>query len=110
MADQHDSADMGHLSNHQLIGGHVLGEFEGWTGATIVPLRRPVNGIEIDPDVLHGFPVVRGTRIPYDAISSLAADGLQPDNIRYFYPSVDDVGVTGAVEFDHYVQAYLATA
>ncbi|GAB3800467.1 DUF433 domain-containing protein [Micromonospora zhanjiangensis] len=84
----------------------VLGEFEGWTGARIVPLRRPKAGIEIDPDVLHGFPVVEDTRIPYSTISSLATDGLAVADIRYFYPSVHEAGVTGAVEFDRYVRTY----
>lgn len=135
VANLHDLTDVDHLSNHKLLGDgttiawsptageqvdilrkpgqqilitmkDVLGEFEGWTGATIVPLRRPKNGVEIKPDVLQGFPVVHDTRIPYDTISSLAADGLGPNDIRYFYPSVDDTGVTGAVEFDRYVQTY----
>ncbi|WP_435055957.1 DUF433 domain-containing protein [Micromonospora aurantiaca (nom. illeg.)] len=84
----------------------VLGEFEGWTGATIVPLRRPKAGVEIDPEVLQGFPVIEDTRIPYSTISGLARDGLGASDISYFYPSVSELGVEGAVEFDRYVRTY----
>ncbi|MEN3609850.1 DUF433 domain-containing protein [Plantactinospora sp. ZYX-F-223] len=78
----------------------VLGEFVGWTGATVVPLERPKPGLRIDPGVLRGYPVIEQTRIPFDTVSALAADGLDARSIRYFYPSVTDVGVTGAVAFE----------
>ncbi|WP_229398838.1 DUF433 domain-containing protein [Micromonospora okii] len=135
LANLQDLTDVEHLAHHRLIGDgrdtivwategeqvdilrrpgqrllvtmqDVLGEFEGWTGATIVPLQRPKAGIEIDPDVLQGFPVIEHTRIPYDTVSGLVADGLGVADIRYFYPSVNEAGVTGAVEFDRYVRTY----
>ncbi|RFS44389.1 DUF433 domain-containing protein [Micromonospora craniellae] len=134
MAILHDLTDVDHLAHYRLFGDgrtivwategeqvdilkrpgqrllitmtDVLGEFQGWTGETIVPLRRPKAGIEIDPDVLHGYPVVEDTRIPYSTVSGLVTDGLDAAGIRYFYPSVSELGVTGAVEFDHYVRTY----
>lgn len=84
----------------------ILGEFVGWTGATVVPLARPKPGIRINPGVLRGFPVIDNTRVPYDTVASLAADGLDATSIRYFYPSVTDVGVEGAVALDRYVSEY----
>lgn len=83
----------------------ILGEFEGWTG-TVVPLERPKPGLRINPRVLGGFPVIDETRVPYDTVASLAADGLDSKAIRYFYPSVSDLGVSGAVAFDQYVSEY----
>lgn len=83
----------------------VLGEFEGWTG-TVVPLERPKPGVRINPRVLGGYPVVENTRVPYDTVASLAADGLDASAIQYFYPSVTDIGVSGAVAFDQYVSEY----
>lgn len=83
----------------------VLGEFEGWTG-TVVPLERPKPGVRINPKILGGFPVIDETRVPYDTVASLAADGLDAQSIRYFYPSVSDVGVSGAIAFDQYVSEY----
>ncbi|GAB3152820.1 hypothetical protein GCM10027290_44330 [Micromonospora sonneratiae] len=134
LANLQDLTDVEHLANYRLLGDgrtivwategeqvdilkqpgqrllitmkDVLGEFEGWTGATIVPLRRPKAGVEIDPDVLQGFPVIESTRIPYSTVSGLVTDGLDLAGIRYFYPSVDETGVTGAVEFDRYVRTY----
>lgn len=86
----------------------VLDAFVGWTGATIVPLRRPKPGVSIDPLVLGGFPVVEDTRIPYDTIAGLADDGLDTAAIRFFYPTVTRTGVEGAVAFDDYVASYAA--
>jgi len=88
----------------------VLGEFVGRTGDTVVPLARPKPGVRIDPLVLGGFPVIEESRVPYDTVASLAEEGFDADAIRRFYPSVSDIGVTGAVAFDRYVREYGKTA
>jgi uncharacterized protein (DUF433 family)/DNA-binding transcriptional MerR regulator len=134
IANLHNFTDVEHLANHRIFGDgrtivwanageqvdilkrpgqrllltmkDVLDGFKGWTGADVVPLLKPKAGIEIDPDVLQGFPVIENTRIPYRTVSGLAADGLSVADIRYFYPSVDEAGVAGAVEFDRYVRTY----
>jgi uncharacterized protein (DUF433 family) len=96
-----------HPGQHVLVTMRdVLGEFVGWTGATVVPLARPKPGLRIDPLVLRGYPVIEDSRVPYDAVASLAAEGFDPDAIRRFYPSATDVGVAGAVAFDRYVHEY----
>jgi uncharacterized protein (DUF433 family)/DNA-binding transcriptional MerR regulator len=96
---------------HLVVRMHsVLGEFDGWAGTKVVPLAHPKRGISIEGDVLDGFPVVERTRVPYETIAGLAKDGLGNDNIRYFYPAVSDVGIRGAVEFDHYVVDYNSRA
>jgi uncharacterized protein (DUF433 family) len=125
--------DFEHLSNYRLVADHdtiiwagdqsvdilqrpgqhvlvtmrdVLGEFVGWTGATVVPLARPKPGVRIDPLVLRGYPVIEESRVPYDTVASLAEEGFDAEAIRKFYPSVSDIGVTGAVDFDRYVREY----
>lgn len=84
----------------------VFEPFTARHGAQVVPLRRPKPGVAIDPEVLGGFPVIDGTRIPYDTVSGLACDGVDTESIRYFYPSVTDLGISGAVAFDQYVSEY----
>lgn len=88
----------------------VLGEFIGWTCATVVPLARPKLGVSIRPGVLRGYPVAENTRVPYDTVASLAADGFDADAIRGLYPSVDAASVAGAVALDDYVREYSRAA
>lgn len=134
VANLHTLSDVDHLANYKLIGDddtivwatgdeavdllkrpgqavlvvmrNVLDEFDGWSGARVVPLHSPKPGISIESDVLDGFPVIEDTRVPYDTIAGLASDGLDASNIRYFYPSVSEVGVAGAIEFERYITAY----
>jgi uncharacterized protein (DUF433 family)/DNA-binding transcriptional MerR regulator len=138
VANLHQISDVDHLSNYRLIGDgqtivwafedeqvdilkrpgqrllismdDVLGEFLGWNDVRVVPLRRPKPGVEIDPDTMQGFPCIESTRIPYNTIADLAQDGLRLDDIVHFYPSVDAVGVNGAVAFDRYVNEYNESA
>lgn len=137
VANLKDLDDFAHLSNYQLVADSdtivwvgdppidilkrpgqqmlvtmrdVLGEFVGWTGATVVPLARPKPGVMVSPGVLQGFPVIEHSRVPYDTVASLAAEGFDAQTIRKFYPSVSDIGVSGAVAFDEYVRSYGRTA
>lgn len=49
--------------------------------------------IESKPDVVHGRPCIKGTRIPVSVILDNLADGLAAEQIVTSYPalSVDDV-------------------
>lgn len=113
-----------HLSRYQLIavGGDVVwrlsdGEAVALTGQpgqqliadmvdilagfrtqsnAVVPLFEPASGVSVDPDVRGGYPVVTGTRVPYDLVASLLADGVAPKDIAAFYPSVGAVEAQGA--------------
>ncbi|WP_052720798.1 DUF433 domain-containing protein [Actinoplanes rectilineatus] len=140
VANLHRLSDVDHLANYRLVGdgngdtivwatgegsvdilkrpgqrliitmGDVFGEFIGWNEAPVVPLRSPKPGVAIDPETLLGFPCIENTRIPYDTIADLAHDGLQADDIAYFYPSVGEAGVTGAIALDRYVADYNGVA
>jgi uncharacterized protein (DUF433 family) len=47
----------------------------------------------VDPEIHHGDPCIKGTRIPVTVIVGSVADGLSLDEIRATYPqlSVEDV-------------------
>jgi uncharacterized protein (DUF433 family)/DNA-binding transcriptional MerR regulator len=84
----------------------VLGPFKTETGKKVLALRSPLPRISVDPEVLGGFPVVAGTRVPYDLVSGLIRDGVPPREVRTFYPSVDAAGARAAERFASYVDRY----
>ena len=49
--------------------------------------------VVIDPQIHHGDPCVKGTRIPVSIIVGSIADGMSMDEVRAAYPqlSVEDV-------------------
>jgi len=87
----------------------ILDSFQT-SGREVVPLHTPKPGVTIDPDVRGGYPVLAGTRVPYDVVASLVSDGVQPGDISQFYPSVTAGDAVGAQEFAAYVDKYRARA
>ncbi len=67
--------------------------------------------IEINPKVMMGKPVIRGTRIPVHVILNLLAEGYTADKVIEEYPDImtEDIraalryasGVTHFEEFEH---------
>lgn len=49
--------------------------------------------IEVSPDVCHGRPCIKGTRIPVSVVLDNLAAGMTPDEIVASYPSLtlDDI-------------------
>lgn len=45
--------------------------------------------IVLDPDVLAGKPVLRGTRLSVEFVIGLLADGWAEDEIRANYPGIE---------------------
>jgi uncharacterized protein (DUF433 family)/DNA-binding transcriptional MerR regulator len=90
---------------HQIIAEmlDIFGLFRARDGDEVLPLLRPVPGVAVDPEVRGGYPVVEGTRVPYDVVAALVGDGLGPEEIRGLYPSVRPADVRGALEFARYV-------
>ncbi|SDI84045.1 Uncharacterized conserved protein, DUF433 family [Frankineae bacterium MT45] len=84
----------------------VLSTFVTSADRTVVDLRRPNHGIEVDRAVRGGYPVIEGTRVPYDAVASLIEDGVDLKDIGDFYPVVTPRSAEGAVEFAIYVSTY----
>jgi len=55
--------------------------------------------ISIDPNVCHGKPCVRGTRIMVDNILGLLAGGYDFVRIREGYPQLTDEDIVAAIEY-----------
>lgn len=84
----------------------IFAPFRNMQSQPVVDLHRPTPGISVDPGVRGGFPVVEGTRVPYDLVASLLADGLDPTSIGEVYPSVSADAARGAAEFAQYVERF----
>lgn len=75
---------------------------------TVPDLRHPEPAIAVDPEILGGHPVVDGTRVPFELVADLVEDGVPPESISEYYPSVSASAASDAVEFARYVRQYSA--
>ena len=66
--------------------------------------------VVIAPDVHHGDPCVKGTRIPVAIIVGSLADGMTPEEIQQAYPqlTVEDIQAAWAYAADVISQDVLA--
>lgn len=55
--------------------------------------------IAIDPDLHHGDPCIKGTRIPVATIIGSLADGMLPEDIIAVYPQLTVVEVQAALAY-----------
>ena len=83
----------------------VFGEFDGRMGK-VLPFQQPLPGVVIDPDILSGHPVIKGTRIGYDQVAALLADDVRPEDIALFFPSVTAEAALAAQRFADYVNKF----
>jgi uncharacterized protein (DUF433 family)/DNA-binding transcriptional MerR regulator len=92
----------------QVIAGmaDILDTFSARTRREVVPLFHPKPGVSVDPEVRGGYPVIEGTRVPYDVVAALLGDGVAPQDVAAFYPSVTADAARGALAFAHYVDQY----
>jgi uncharacterized protein (DUF433 family) len=84
----------------------IFAPFVNMQNQDVVDLRQPKPGISVDPEIRGGFPVVDGTRVPYDLVASLLDDGLAMAAISDIYPSVSVDAAQGAAAFAHYVDGF----
>lgn len=75
-----------------------------------MPLLHPKPGVEVDPEVRGGYPVIEGTRVPYVLVAALLSDGLAPSDVSSFYPSVWPEAARGALDFAKYVDEFRGAA
>ena len=83
----------------------VLAPFETRSGRVVPALEHPRPRLAVDPTVLGGYPVIAGTRVPFDVVAALAEDELEPDEIADAYPSIDREAIGDAVSFAQQVAA-----
>lgn len=84
----------------------ILGAFTTRAGKRVEDLRRPAPHIEVEPARLGGWPTIEGTRVPFDEVAHLLADGSVPvDNVAEFYPSVTPEAARSALTFARELEA-----
>ncbi len=66
--------------------------------------------ISSDPDILHGKPCIKGTRIPVYLIVALVAEGVPIDEIIKDYPSITPEDITASVKYASKLCEYEAYA
>jgi len=62
--------------------------------------------ISIDPKVMAGKPVIRGTRIPVDLIVRMLAQGIPEDEILREYPRLRPEDIRAALTYAAQVLAH----
>lgn len=84
----------------------VLRPFANRHNVEIPALLQPRPRIAVDPGVRLGHPVVAGTRVPYENVAGLIADGVPAERIHDYYPSVDASSAQDAADFAMYVDSW----
>ena len=83
----------------------VLAEFENVRGRTVPDFFAPREHVAVNRDVLGGFPVIRGTRVPFDVIADLVTSGASSAVIARLYPTVAAEALPSALEFSELIDA-----
>ena len=60
---------------------------------------RHHNRIMVDPEIMHGKPVIKGTRIPVYIVLNLLAGGLRPEEVLKEYPDLTHEDVFACLEY-----------
>jgi uncharacterized protein (DUF433 family) len=55
--------------------------------------------IVVSPDLHHGEPCVKGTRIPVTTIVGSLADGMRPEEIQQAYPQLKREDIQAALAY-----------
>ena len=55
--------------------------------------------IVVNPEICHGKPCIKGTRIPVHIIVDCVADGLTNDEIIRSYPKLTGMDIKSALEY-----------
>ena len=55
--------------------------------------------IEVNPELHHGDPCIKGTRIPVTIIIGSLADGMTPAEILSAYPQLTEADVQAALSY-----------
>ena len=69
-----------------------------------------IKRISSDPDILHGKPCIKGTRIPVYLIVSLIAEGTSEKEILQDYPSLSKEDLKAALFYASKLTKYEAYA
>lgn len=59
----------------------------------------PLNRIEINPNVMLGKPVIRGTRIPVELLIRKLSEGATEDELLDAYPRLSNEDIKAALAY-----------
>lgn len=62
--------------------------------------------VSSDPEIMHGRPCVRGTRIPVWLVVAMLGDGMTEEEILREYPSVNETDIKACLKFASWVVDY----
>lgn len=95
--------------------GHLVGEysfeqlfaeFENFRGNVVVPFDRPAPNLVVNPRTLGGYPVITGTRVPFDTVAQLIDnETVFPEDIPAMFPRVSVDAARDAVAFEQSLEA-----
>lgn len=88
----------------------IFGEFLTEDGRMVPDLSTPAPGLAIDEGVRGGYPVLAGTRLPFDDVASLIRDGLTNHEIIAIYPTATPEGIAGARQFAEMIEENIRAA
>lgn len=57
------------------------------------------NRITVNPEVMHGKPVIKGTRIPVYIVLNLLAGGLKAEHVLKEYPDLTNKDILACLEY-----------
>jgi len=64
-----------------------------------VETSKLLKRIEVDPKVMAGKPVIRGTRVPVDAILDMLAEDVTTEEILREYPDLTKEDIRAALAY-----------
>ncbi len=67
---------------------------------------NPLSRVSVDPKVMVGKPVIRGTRIPVELILRMLAQGIPEDDILKEYPRLKLEDIRAALAYAAQVLAH----
>lgn len=57
-----------------------------------------IERVEVDPDIMAGKPVIKGTRIPVYVILELLGEGRDTEEVLELYPDLEEEDVRAALK------------
>jgi uncharacterized protein (DUF433 family) len=111
LVDETEDVDLVKRPGQTLIRfDEVVRPFDTTDGMHVRDLTRPAEYVSIDPAVQGGHPVIAGTRVPFEAVATLMADGVPAEDVMLFYPTVTADAARSALDFAEYVRRFETAA
>jgi uncharacterized protein (DUF433 family)/DNA-binding transcriptional MerR regulator len=108
ITDEEDEIELARRPGQMLLVSmaDVIEPFSVRPGVVVPALFKPRAHIAVDPDTQAGYPVIAGTRVPYDAVASLMREDVPAEKISDYYPTVSAEAARDALDFARYVDNY----